>query len=319
VVHVRTAKPAPARGVKGTAQLAGDNGTIGTTYTIGQEAPWNFTLNRAELTVHRVNIGENTYSPAAGEKLLVLTYTVQNPNPSEQDYYWASLRFSVVDATNVTREYVQNVGQTGSREALTMTLKPAQKVEAYTVITVPAQGTVPKLIVEHPAGGRVLRYDLRAQIKGLTASLADPADATGTTALQEVPAESGSFYPLRNFDAKLVSAAYTTKSLAGLEPEEGQQFFVATFTIKNMSSTPAQYYWSTFTATLVASDGEKTEYNQNLLKGARDESAEGELAPGAEYNVRVFFALPRDVSAKTLYFAEGDSRVYAFDVSKMKG
>ena len=74
------------------------------------------------------------------------------------------------------------------------------------------------------------------------------------------------------------------------------------------------YNSSTFTPRLLCSDGEKVEYNGVLLRGGRDEDAEGLLAPGEEYAVRVFFEIPATVKATTLYFAEGDSRVYAFPV-----
>src|SRR5258708_682074 len=88
--------PSPGHGVQGTAPLAGDEGKIGTTYTIGQSRPLNFTLKSAEFTVRRINIGQHSYLPAGREKLLCLTYTVQNPNSTDELYDYSSLRFSAV-------------------------------------------------------------------------------------------------------------------------------------------------------------------------------------------------------------------------------
>src|SRR5579871_6690364 len=69
----------PAHTVQGTAQLAGENGKIGVTYTLGKSSPYNFTLLDARYSASRVVIGGDTAMPKADEKLLVVDFTVQNP------------------------------------------------------------------------------------------------------------------------------------------------------------------------------------------------------------------------------------------------
>jgi hypothetical protein len=156
-----------------------------------------------------VNIDTSVYAPSAEEKLLVLRYTIHNPNKTERRYYWSTVGFTAVDAMNQNREFVQNAGSRETGEALNVNLKPAQKVEAYTVIKVPAKGVVPKLIVKPESGG-VIRYDLRGVAKPLTAPFADPADKTGATALKEIPGQNGQYYPLQNSTSKCLKPATPT-------------------------------------------------------------------------------------------------------------
>ena len=297
--------------------MAGVEGKIGQTYTLGTDNPINFTLNSAEYTLERVNIDTSSYAPNADEKLLLLRYTVHNPNKTERNYYWSTLTFTAVDAMNQNREFEQNVGSHETGEALNVNLKPAQKVEAYTVIKVPAKGVVPKLIVKPESGG-VIRYDLRGVAKPLTAPFADPADKTGATALKEIPGQNGQYYPLQNFDIKVLETGYAD-ALGETVPEEGQKFFVATISMRNGTKEEQRFYWATFKPTLTDGDGEAAEWPQSLFRATRNEQAEGTLKPGQEYKARMYFPLPKDVAAKTLTLAEGEeSHIYTFDVSATK-
>jgi hypothetical protein len=190
-------------------------------------------------------------------------------------------------------------------------------VEAYTVIKVPAKGVVPKLIVKPDSGG-VVRYDLRGVAKTLASPFADPADKTGATALAEIPAQNGQYYPLQNFDIKVLETGYAA-ALGETVPEEGQRFFVAMVSIRNATKAEQRFYWATFKPTLTDADGEAAEWPQSLFKATRNEAAEGTLKPGQEYKARVYFPLPKDVAAKTLTLGEGEeSHTYAFDVSATK-
>lgn len=313
-----TPKPTPTKGVKGTQQMAGDEGKIGTTYTLGAQYQFNFTLTGAEFTVSPVRVGTATISPTKNEKVLVLHYTLQNPNNQELYYDWGSIRFTVVDAENLNHDMEQLAGKEGTSQSLGIELKPGQKVSAWTMIRVPAAGPIPKLIVSHNAGGDVLRYDLRGKVKALAAPFADPNTPGGVTALAEVPAETGKFYPLLNHSIKLVSTAYRDTALGDIEPEEGKRFFIATFVLKGEAAAGIYYDFGSFTPTVITSDGEKAEEFKALLKATRDEGSGAELKLGEEATVRVVIALSKEVTAKTLKIAEGESRVYAFDVKDTK-
>lgn len=311
-------KPAPAapKPVKGMNQMEGEDAKIGTTYTMGKEPALNFTLNSAEFTVERVNIGDNTHAPGKDEKLLVLNYSVHNPNKEEFRYDWGTVRFTVVDAKNVNHEDVQQVGDSLTRQSLQIDLKPAQKANAYTVIKVPATGVIPKLIATYDSNTKgVLRYDLRGQVKALAAPFADTKDTSGASALTEISAQIGTFYPAMTYDLKLVKVEYADGPLGDTEAEEGKRFLVAHVTFKNASTQEVSYDFGSFTPELVDSEGETVDWGQWMLKTTRNETARGTLKPGAEYTARILFAINKDMTGKTLKLAEAESRVYSFDLT----
>lgn len=316
-------KPAKATGpiVLGTTQLPGDFGKLGTTYTIGKSSPINFTLKSADYSVVPVTIGNNSWVPKADEKVLVLHYTVHNPLPTEQRYYWADILFTAVDARDTNHNFIQAVAREGEQQPLTVTLKPAQKLDVMAAIIVPAEGVVPKLIVEREKGAPVVRYDLRGKVTPLPATVADAADTTGATARKEVLAQAGTFYATGLLDMRLDETAYVTTPILNREPGAGKRFLTATFTIKNRTASAQRYVWSDFLPDLRDADGEKVAFTQAILKATRDESTYGDLAPGEEARIRFFFPLPADVAGKTLRMAEGKqisataARVFAFDLS----
>ncbi len=311
------AKPLPKpSGVLGMVPMAGVEGKLGQTYTIGEDSPLNFTLNSAEYTLQRVNFGSDAVVPAKDEKLLVLRFTVHNPQKEERMYDWATLNFTAVDAMNTNREYEQHVGGKETGEGLSISLKPAQKVEAYSVIKVPAKGVIPKLIVKPNTGG-VIRYDLRGVVKPLSAPFADAADKSGVTALGDIPAQANTYYPLQRFDISLLSTAYAD-ALGEIVPEEGQKFFVATFAFRNATNAEHSFDWSTFKPELKDAEGEAAEWPQAMLKATRNDHTDGTLKPGEEYKARYYFPLPKDASAKTFTLSEGESHSYNFDVTNTR-
>ncbi|HEY0073365.1 MAG TPA: DUF4352 domain-containing protein [Abditibacteriaceae bacterium] len=311
------AKAPQKQPIKGAVQMAGDNGQLGVTYTIGDNGPLNFTLNSAEYRASRVIMGEATIAPTAEQKLLVLNVTLHNPNKDLTALDWGTLRLTAVDPNDQNHEYETYVAKPGTNETLSVELKPAQEIDVFYVIRVPIKGVIPKLIVTPQNGGKVLRYDLRKVVKGLPAPFADTTEPSGANGLAEIKAEAGTFYPLEGFDIKLVSTAYHEGKLGEYEPDEDKRYLIATVTIKNAGAIETAYDNGTFTAALIAEDDEKSD-SQNFLKPVRNEGATGNLKPGQEYTGRFFFMLPKDVKAKTLTVAENESRTYSFDVSNTK-
>jgi len=310
-------KPPVSSGAKGTTQLAGDNGKFNVDYTIGKTGAVNIVLTAAEYTVSRLNIGENPYIPKAGEKLLLLKYSIQNPNPVETQYDWSTLKFTAVGEDNGNHEFVGAVAKQGTSDVVSIGLKPGQKILLTTGILVPAKGVIPKLLVEHVNGGRILRYDLTGQIKGLLAPFADPADKSGGTSRAEVPAAANIFLPLGRLDAKFLSGEFAAGPLGDAVAEDGKRFFVATLTLKNLATTPTTYDTSVPIGKLETADGETLEM-AGLLKTKLNETASGDLAPNAEYTVRYYFLLSKDAKVKTFRLAENESHTLAVDVSTVK-
>lgn len=324
-------KPAPPKKapsgpiVLGTEQLPGDFGKFGQTYTIGKYQPINFTLKSAEYSILPVTIGNNTWVPKADEKVLILRYTVHNPQPKELGYDWSGIRFTVVDAKDTNHDYIQCVAREGMNdEPLRINLKPAQKLDVYAAVIVPAQGVTPKLIVEREKGAPVIRYDMRGNIAPLTAPFADAADTTGMSAATQVPAKAGEFYPMGPFDTRLDAVAYTNEDLLRRDPGKGNRWMTVTFTIKNRTNKAQRVYWADFLPEARDADGEKLYYTQALLKASRNESVQGDLAPGEEGRIRFFFPIPANLEGKSIKLTQGlilDARVarpFLFDLTTVK-
>ncbi|HWG84138.1 MAG TPA: hypothetical protein VNT60_01550, partial [Deinococcales bacterium] len=213
---VVTAGQNQAQAVQGTTQLAGGEGALGKTYTLGKDnQALNFTLDSAEFSVTRVTMGGYVYAPKPNEKLLILRFTVQNPTKSEARLAYHSFKMTAVDATDINHEMDSYIAREGTSDIIDVALKPAQKIQAYSVIKVPAAGPIPKLIVARGSGSNtpVVRYDLRGKVKALTAPFAETTDASGVTAAETVTAKAGTYYPGKNFDLKLDSVAFSSEPM----------------------------------------------------------------------------------------------------------
>ncbi len=308
--------------VQGTTQLAGGEGAIGKTYSLGKtDNALNFTMTSLEYSLTPVTMGTSVYAPKANEKLLVLHYTVQNPQKRDVGISYSAFKITAVDAKDVNHVFDNYIARDGTNEKYDASLKPAQKVELYAAFAVPAAGQIPKLIVERNDGSPVVRYDLRGKVKPLIAPFADPADTSGASALAEVPAQTGTFYPGLNLGIKLESVAFSQDKMDAKAPADGKRYLIATFTIRNLTgatANPVSFSYSNFKIELRDAEGDKQVFNGYLIKAARDEHADGSLKPGEEYRFRVYFTLPSDLAAKTLAISEGESRAYVFDISSAK-
>lgn len=310
--------PAPVKLAEfGTPQLPGENGKLGQVYKLRTGSPVLFRLNSAEYTVAQVPFAKASVIPEGNQKLLVLHFSVQNPQNVEALFRFDTLKFTAVDQMNVNHE-ARMVGDEQTKADLNMRLKPAQRIEGYTCITVPAAGVVPKLMVMSPLAndGPVLRYDLRDQVTPLPAPIADPADPTGATALETVPAQLNMPFSLKNFDATVEKVESVTGALDAGAPPAGGSYFVVTMLCKNKTGIDAVLRFDTFASTLTDADGQQLKKGRDLLAATANSSFNQRVAPGAEARVRFYFTVPKDVKPKTLAIKEATSRTYAYDVSQ---
>jgi hypothetical protein len=89
-------KPTATSPTKGTVQLPGDNGKIGVTYQLGEkESEMHFTLESAEFA-SRLATAEDDIISQPERRLLVLTFTAQNPQKLEMGLTWNTFQFTVV-------------------------------------------------------------------------------------------------------------------------------------------------------------------------------------------------------------------------------
>ncbi|WP_027482398.1 hypothetical protein [Deinococcus pimensis] len=311
---VATPKPKGTPVVQGTTQLDGQNARLGQTFTIGKTSPLNFTLLSATYSVGRFEVDNSVWSPKADEKLLVLRFTVQNPQKRDVGYYWGDVKFTAVDAQDRNYEGATAIARPGTTASLQVTLKPAQKVEVTTVVVVPAAGPVPKLIVRRNGESAVLRYALSGQVTPLVSPFADPADASGATASQRVPVTPGTYVPLEQYDVRLDEVRVTSDAIQGKTPAAGYKFLSAVFTLRNPLTRPVNYYWGNFDVSLLDADGDMIKYNQTLLKASKDEVSSGAIGKGEMVRVRFYFEVADGAPGERLLLSDRRGRTYAFDV-----
>lgn len=315
-----TAKPAATTTTSassGTGQLPGGiDDKFGTIYSMNKSNPLYFSLLSAEYTTTPIVIGDTLYAPNANEKLLVLHFSVQNPQKSELFVRYDSLHLTAVDAMNVNHEGIADWGDAEKHGSIALSLKPAQKLLAYAAVVVPAKGLAPKLMVLPGNGeGPVLRFDLRDKVTGMAAPIADPSDATGATALETVPAKAGTAYPYHNFTITVEKFGYSTEALGDNTLEDGDRFLVVTTLMKN--ATPGETFlrYDSITPLVTDVDGAELKYTGMLFATTNREIAQN-IKAGAEMRVRLYFTVPKDCTPKTLSIKEGESRAYEFNVTQ---
>ncbi len=320
--------------VLGTKQLPGDFGTLGATYTVGSRNPLNVTLVRAEYSIARLvhdrvldGRGLRGIVPPVDKKWLVLHYTVQNPNPTDFRLSWPVLTFTAVGADDqnykVESAHLRDTASdtpypTG--KSVSMSLKPAQKINLMCALLVPAEGEVPKLIIgrgQDEAAG-VVRYDLRGVVGKLPAGV---AGADGFTPKDAFPATIGTTYPWRMFDVAVQSAAFTDAPLFGKPAKDGR-FFTVSLKVTPVGKT-SQLTGSAFNARLKTADGETLQpYNRIgsgiLFFASRDEVYRLKPDVGDPQTVRMVFLVPGTASPATLSLTERSTadefRPYVFEV-----
>jgi hypothetical protein len=93
----RVPKPPVAAPTKGTAQLPGDNGKIGTTYQLGdKDQELHFTLESAQFAPFYKTPEGSAVIAGAEQRLLVLTFFVQNPQKKDMGVSFGSFQFTAV-------------------------------------------------------------------------------------------------------------------------------------------------------------------------------------------------------------------------------
>lgn len=312
-----TKKPATTNhATVGTSQLKGGFGEIGHTYTLGKEYPWNITLKSAEYSVDALRFGDSIYYPKADQKLLVLHFTVHNPQKSEALMRYDTFGITAVDAKDTNWEYIMELGAEKTHEKYGVEMKPAQKADVYAAILVPAAGEIPKIIVKSN-DNLVIRYDLKGKVKGIPAPFADSKDKTGATALAIVPAQVGTYYPTGDFLLRLDSMAFSDQPIGDQAEEEGGSFnnLMVTMTAKNISRDEQVLRYDTFVTKMIDGDGVDVERIYTMFRAASDKDLDTMIKPDQEISFRFAFPIEEGITPKTLAISQyEDTRAYQFDV-----
>lgn len=297
----------------GTTQLKGEWGQIGHTYTLGKQNPWNITLNSVEYSVDTLRVDNALIFPNVEEKLLVLHYTIHNPQKRETLMRGDTFHITAVDANDKNWEFRGDIGDEATKGSGSQRLKPGQKLKVYAIIKVPAAGEIPKVIFKS-SDNLVIRYDLRGKAKGLQPPYADPADSTGATALAVVPAELGQWYPTGVFAIKVEETSVSEQSIGDAKVDKGGLLFVTKATVKNLNKAALPLRHDSFVVRLKDSDGADLNYRAHLtLRASSDTTLSTRIDPGQELTYRLVTKLTSNIPpAKLTLSGAANGRSFQF-------
>ncbi len=288
--------PAPQKPAAGAVQMPGDNGKIGTPYQLGKAGEeLVFTLEKAEFA-SRTLLADRNIFPKPGERLLLVTYSVQNPGARDRFFFNQSFTFTVVspDDQNFVAGGTAANGAAAyhpdRKEPLSLQLKPAQKIKAITVIQMHPKGPVNKLIIQRGKDTPVLRYDMKDKVAPLAGAFADNEgkDIRDVGAgLIETPFELG------GWDVTVEKMADELLPIGSYAPPAGQRSVVLTVHIKNVSFQPAGMHSSLIVPKMTDADGSELTYPNAMLKNSAPEPFNNSaIGPGEEARFRMVFYAP---------------------------
>jgi hypothetical protein len=301
-----------------TLRTDSESAPFGGERTIGAKSPLALSIRRVEYRATPVRAGSSLIRPAAAEKLLVVHFTLRNPNSAETWLSWSSVSFRAVDAKGMNREDLQEFFNEQTGESVDAPLQPDQKIDAYTVITMPARGPA-TLLRAQAEDGNPLEFALGSAVAALQPPFADPTDPTGASALAEVPAAIGESITVGNFSMTVDKVAYTRGPIQESGPSKGSQFLVANLRVKNQAPADQPLAWDSFDFTLRAPDGDDVPWNGELLAAKRDDTVDITATPGREITLRIYFEVSLKMRPAALFAREGaGGRAYLVDVSGVK-
>ncbi len=316
IAQKKPARPQPPRpkpGILGTTQLAGDNGQVGTTYTIGpKNSQLNLTLESAQFALRYPTAmdGIGTIVAEPGKRVLVLTFTVQNPLKKEQLLSYDSFHFTVVSPDDQNFDYTGNPIHPERKNNGETMLKPAQKARFIIPVVIHPKGPVNKLMIQRFDATPVLRYDLRSKVKPLTGVFAGDA---GETVLDEGAAKFGESFEIGPFDVTVEApAALDVKELLETRADDNSILYALNMTVKNPTLSKHILETGTFLLTAKNADGEKIEINAGLFSASAPRNITGEMEPGQVMRVRLVGPLPKDFKPTEMGFQLTAGRKISF-------
>jgi hypothetical protein len=312
-----TAQPS----VQGTTQQSGGEGVVGQTYTLckGQDSAINYQITRLEYSVgnYLYDGGDKDDTLGPDKKALLIYFTVQNPLSSEVYLSGDKIRFSGVDSKN---QNVQGDGywyEQGTLRPISTTLRPAQKLSAFTRIILDTDVSLPKLIVDD-CNNTVWRYDLRGKVQGVPAPISDPKVQDGSGALQTFPAQLGAAYPARMGSFRVDRVEFSDKPwFDGSNPPEGGRWLIVYFTVKNATRQAQGLGESALS--FVDQDGVVSPTSNWLYRASRDATPDGVSVPaGGELGLRALAEVPAGAEVKKVRLTYFGSRTAEIDASALR-
>lgn len=294
-------KPQATRPTLGTVQLPGDNGQVNTAYSMGNKGDeLNFTLDTAEFA-DRYHFADGATFPTADQKLLILNFTVQNPQKKDMYLTWNSFKFTVVSPEDQNQEFGGYLYHPTQKTRYESTLKPAQKAKVMIAIPIHAVGPVNKLMVRR-GESPVLRYDLRGKVKPLNSPF---ATNEGIDIAKEGVGALNTPVALGQLDWTFESVEAVEGPVGNYKAREGEKVYIVVATAKNSGLMKFNVTWNTLRPTMKDADGEPFEWKQDFVGMNSNKTISTELEPNDTIRAKFVFTGPATAKPAKLSFLDG--------------
>lgn len=292
VFAAAVAVAAQSQGTKPPAvQMPGDNGKVGVPYSMGAKGEeLVFTLEKAEFAV-RAFTHDDVIMAEENQRLLIVSFAVQNPAAVDRVFNGSSFKFTVVspdDQNYVAPAYSYHPERLNWME---LSLKPAQKVRAFFVVPIHPKGVVNKLIVQRGQKTSVLRYDLRDKVKPFMG----PFAAENQIDVLEIgKAKVGVPFGLGPYDYSIEKVEELQES-AGFKAGEGNKLIVTTVTITNKSKYKPSFGPGMAVPKMFDENGEEMNFLMHAKMSSADAPSQSLMEPEQMIRFRFVFEAPSSV------------------------
>ena len=293
-------KPAPNKPTLGTVQLPGDNGKVGTTYQLGEKGnELHFTLNSAKIASYFKNPQDNIFA-RENERLLVLTFTVQNPQKDrDMGLGWNSFEFTAISPNDQNFTSNDYIYQADTLTHYSADLKPAQKAQVIKVVPIYNSGPVKKLMVRRGSGA-VLRYDLSEKL-GKVESI---FSANGFDLAPEGPGQIGTKFEVGGREVEVQEVATRSSKVGDYEPSEDSQLITVQVKVTNLFGKPIGVSWNSFEPKLLSEDGEELDWRSDFISMGSGKTIGQEVAGGESVRGLMVFGGPKGITPNRLKLKE---------------
>ena len=319
ITNPNPAAPSNAPSVQETSQQNGGEGMIGQTYTLCKGGgAINYQITKLEYSVgdYLYDGGNKNDILAPEKKALIIYFTVQNPQKTEIDVNGNRIRFSGVDSKNQSVSGDGYWYEQGTLREVSSTLRPAQKLGAFTRIVLDNDVSLPKMIVDD-CNDAVWRYDLRGKVAPIPAPFADLGVPGGSSALKIFPAQFGTYYPGRtNF--RLDKLEYSSAPwFDGSNPPEGGKWLIVYFTVQNPTKQAQSLGQSTLS--FLDQDGIESSHSGWVYRASRDTGiGDIQLPANQEIQLRALAEVPAGADVKKIRLTWDYTRTAEIDASSLK-
>lgn len=298
----------PPVAAKETYQLPGDNGKIGVVYRLGDKGnELYFRLESAQVAPY-FKTPDDLVVAGEQERLLVLTYTVQNPQP-KVDMMLNSRSFGFTAVSPDDKNYAfggYSYQPENVRRYQTM-LKPAQKVRLVVAVPIYATGPIHKVLVQRDSS-TILRYDLEGLVKKMTSTFSPDGLELGNQAKPEF----GKPFDVNGFTVEVQKVEPREGPLGTYHAEDGGILFTVQYKITNLQAVSQQLKWTTLQATLTDQNGEKIDWSVGLVSPTSGKEINTDLEPGDSMTCVLVFKGSRSQKPTKLRLVDGNGKRASF-------